>query len=123
MLPRRKLSERTGEDGWNRTDTHGLASHNDGDWLSVLSVQFQFTAEKLRGRNRTGSECHVFHQGAVHEDGLGCRRRVQKILGFHIEAPTVAALPVVGLARGCAGHRLGGEADFSTATLGEGSAS
>lgn len=71
VVPKKELSERTGEDGWIRADADDLATHNDGDLLSVLGTQFQFTAEELRGRNRTSLEGHVPHWGAVHEDGLG----------------------------------------------------
>lgn len=75
-----------------RTDTHDLATHNDGDLLSVLGTQFQFTAEELRGWNRTSREAHVPHRGAVYEDCLGRRSRVREILRFHIEPSTVTTL-------------------------------
>lgn len=71
MLQRRELSERTGKHGWIRTDIHDLAPRNHGDRLPILRVQLQFTAEELRGRNRTSREDDVPDWGAVHEDGLG----------------------------------------------------
>lgn len=115
VVSKKKLLECAGEYGGTQTDLDDLAASYYRSGLSILRVEFHFSAEEFLGWNWASREGHIPYPDAVYKNGFERLQGVRKVFYFYVEASTVAAFSIVCFARGRAGQHLGAQADFSAA--------